>query len=46
MKNIEKYFLRAKELYEELHQCPELGFDLDETIEIVGWPAKYKYFLY
>lgn len=35
MQNIEKYFLRAKELYEELHQCPELGFDLSETVAIV-----------
>ena len=35
MKNFEKYFLRAKELYETLHQCPELGFDLDKTVKIV-----------
>lgn len=35
MKNVEKYFLRAKELYQNLHQCPELGFDLVETIKIV-----------
>lgn len=35
MKNVEKYYLRAKELYQNLHQCPELGFDLVETTKIV-----------
>lgn len=31
----EPYFLKAVELYKELHQVPEVGFDLDETVKIV-----------
>ena len=35
MKNIEKYYLQAKGLYQDLHQCPEVGFDLVETVKKV-----------
>ena len=31
----EPYFLKAVELYKELHRVPETGFDLDETVKIV-----------
>lgn len=50
MQNIEKYYLRAVQLFQKLHQCPELGFDLFETVkivkdelEILGIPYTEKY---
>lgn len=33
--NCGKYYERAVKLYRELHQVPELGFDLEETVRIV-----------
>lgn len=35
MQNVEKYYKIAFEIYKDLHECAEVGFELPETVKIV-----------